>query len=151
MTRSSARSNARRPSARRGKAARSPRRSESVTVQRGTAAVFAALGDETRLTLLSTLARGERLSITRLAEPRAMTRQAVTKHLRVLERASLVRCVKSGRESLFEIQPDTLRLAQERIAFIAGQWDDALARLKASLETQPSNPATHHTPTKPLA
>ena len=70
------------------------------------ARVFAALGDRTRLKLVARLCAGEPCSITRLADDSKLTRQAITKHLRVLERAGIVRSAHAGRERLFEFDPD---------------------------------------------
>lgn len=98
------------------------------------ALVFAALGDETRLALVGKLAGGEPQSITRLAEGSSLTRQAVTKHLRVLEGARLVRSAKAGRESLFELRPEPLREIRSYLDRVSAQWDDALARLKSFVE-----------------
>ena len=64
------------------------------------ATVFAALGDETRLTVLAKLLSGEPQSIARLTEGTQLTRQAVTKHLHVLEGAGVVRSTRAGREAL---------------------------------------------------
>jgi len=98
------------------------------------APVFAALGDETRLTLLTKLGRGSQLSIARLTKGTRLTRQAITKHLRVLEGAGLVRALRRGRESLFELAPQPLAEAQQALAVISRQWDGTLARLKDFVE-----------------
>ena len=98
------------------------------------ASLFAALGDETRLSVLTRLSRGEPQSISRLTAGTRLTRQAVTKHLRVLEGAGVVRSLKSGRESLFELEPQTLAYARDYLDEVSRQWDDALARLKAHVE-----------------
>lgn len=98
------------------------------------APLFAALGDGTRLTLLMKLADGSLLSITRLTEGSALTRQAITKHLRILEDAGLVRGVRRGRENLFQLEADSLREAREALDIISREWDNALARLKAFVE-----------------
>src|SRR5215831_8193634 len=82
------------------------------TAHRTNAQVFAALGDETRLGLLAKLTQGEPRSIVQLTEGTRLTRQAVTKHLRVLEGAGVVRSARSGRESLFALEP--LRIAEVR-------------------------------------
>jgi DNA-binding transcriptional ArsR family regulator len=100
------------------------------------APVFAALGDPTRLTLVARLARGERLSITRLAEGGAISRQAITKHLHVLAGAGLVLSSRQGREQLWELNPRQLAEARRCLELIGTQWDSALARLKASLEAE---------------
>jgi DNA-binding transcriptional ArsR family regulator len=98
------------------------------------AAVFAALGDETRLSLVGKLSQGEPQSISRLAKGSALTRQAVTKHLRVLEGAGVVRSVRAGRESLFAFRPEPLRELRSYLERVSDQWDDALARLKSFVE-----------------
>src|SRR5258706_16264926 len=76
------------------------------------AAVFAALGDRTRLTLIGKLSKGPPQSISRLAEGSTLTRQAITKHLRVLEGAGVVHSVRVGRESLFAFRPGPLKEAR---------------------------------------
>ena len=101
----------------------------------GRARLFAALGDETRLAVLSRLATGQAQSISRLTEGSRLTRQAVTKHLRVLEEAGLLRRVKAGRESRFALDPAPLEDLRAYLDLVSRQWDDALARLKAFVET----------------
>ena len=81
---------------------------------RNHAPIFAALGDETRLSLVTRLSLGSRFSIARLAENSSLTRQAITKHLRVLQDAGLVRGVRRGRENLFELEPRKLDDAAQR-------------------------------------
>jgi DNA-binding transcriptional ArsR family regulator len=98
------------------------------------ASVFAALGDETRLGLLARLTNGEPQSISRLTSGTRLTRQAVTKHLRVLEGAGVVHSVKTGRESRFALEPKTIVDAQTYLDQVSRQWDNALARLKALVE-----------------
>jgi len=104
---------------------------------RASAPVFAALGDETRLTLLARLSRGEPLSITRLAEGTSLTRQAVTKHLRVLEAAELARSSKRGREQMWEMNARQLEHARHCLDLIGRQWESALERLKSAVEGKP--------------
>ena len=94
------------------------------------AVVFAALGDPTRLALVTKLAAGTPQSITRLAEDTDMTRQAVTKHLHVLQEAGVVETTKSGRESLYSIRPTAFDDVQAYLAEVSARWDEALARLK---------------------
>ncbi|MHC5111555.1 MAG: ArsR/SmtB family transcription factor [Planctomycetota bacterium] len=96
--------------------------------------LFAALGDETRLTLLIRLSDGTLLSISRLTEGSTLTRQAITKHLRILEGAGLVRSVRRGREKLFQLEPDSLEQARNALESISQQWGDTLARLKSFVE-----------------
>ena len=101
---------------------------------RDRASVFAALGDETRLSLIAKLSNGSPQSISRLAERSTLTRQAITKHLRVLEGARVVHSVRVGRESLFEFRPEPLRDLQSYLERVSDQWEDALARLKSFVE-----------------
>lgn len=98
------------------------------------ACVFAALGDETRLSVLAKLLSGEPQSISRLTAGTDLSRQAVTKHLRVLANAGVVRSVRVGRESLFELEPRPIAEVRDFLDEVSRQWDDALARLKAHLE-----------------
>jgi DNA-binding transcriptional ArsR family regulator len=98
------------------------------------APLFSALGDRTRLSLLMTLSDGRRRSITTLSSDSRLTRQAVTKHLRVLEQVGLVESVRAGRESSFTCRPEPLEAARAYLDRVAAQWDDALGRLKAFVE-----------------
>jgi len=98
------------------------------------AIIFTALGDRTRLGLLHTLSDGELYSITTLACDIQLTRQAVTKHLRMLERAGLVRSLRQGRESRFAIKPEGLDGARVYLDSVMRQWEDALFRLKTFVE-----------------
>lgn len=102
--------------------------------QPGPAGVFAALGDETRLRLVAVLCVGGAVSIAQLTATTDITRQAVTKHLHVLADAGLVHHVKVGRERLWQFDPHQLDEARRSLDLIAQQWDQALGRLKASLE-----------------
>jgi|SRR6266849_4969770 DNA-binding transcriptional ArsR family regulator len=108
-----------------------PRRRAGIEAR---ASVFAALGDETRLALVGRLAEGSPQSISRLAEGSALTRQAITRHLRVLEGAGVVQSVRVGRESRFEFRPEPLREIKSYLDRVSDQWDHALARLKSFVE-----------------
>jgi DNA-binding transcriptional ArsR family regulator len=110
---------------------RNTRKRRKVTQQ---AYVFAALGDETRLSLVARLADGRPHSISQLTSGTRLTRQAVTKHLRVLENVGVVRCARLGRESRFELDPQPIMELREYLDLVSRQWDDALARLKAFVE-----------------
>jgi DNA-binding transcriptional ArsR family regulator len=103
------------------------------------APVFAALGDATRLSLLDRLSTGGPLSITRLTVGSHMTRQAITKHLHVLADVGLVRDVRQGREHRWELEPDRLAEARRSLDQIAGQWDEALGRLKRFVQESSSS------------
>ena len=104
------------------------------TALKSRAAAFAALGDTTRLSVLDCLSRGTPQSIVRLTARTRLTRQAVTKHLRVLEAAGVVRSVRAGRESLFALEPKPIDDLRRYLESVSVQWDDALARLKAFVE-----------------
>ena len=99
------------------------------------APIFAALGDRTRLRLVSRLCSSGPLSITRLTDGEDVTRQAITKHLRLMEDVGLVRVSRQGRESVWELQPDRLEGARHCLDLISKQWDDALDRLKHFVES----------------
>jgi DNA-binding transcriptional ArsR family regulator len=101
---------------------------------RSRASVFAALGDGTRLGLLARLTEGEPQSIARLTTGTRLTRQAVTKHLQVLERAGVVRSTRVGRESRFVLDPKPLVDARTYLDHFSERWDNALTRLKALVE-----------------
>ena len=98
------------------------------------ASVFAALGDATRLSVLAELSHGEPRSIARLTAGTSLTRQAVTKHLRVLSDAGVVHSLRSGRESLYQMKPEPLAAARDFLDQVSRQWDERLARLKAHVE-----------------
>jgi DNA-binding transcriptional ArsR family regulator len=98
------------------------------------AALFAALGDETRLRLVSRLSGHGAMSIARLTAGSGVTRQAITRHLTVMRRAGLLRCARRGRESLWELRPGRLADAKRYLEAISKQWDEALERLKAFVE-----------------
>jgi DNA-binding transcriptional ArsR family regulator len=96
--------------------------------------LFAALGDETRLALVAALCSGQRHSISQLTEGSRLTRQAITKHLRVLTKVGIVRCIRAGRESLFEFNPEPIDEMHDYLDLVSRQWDQALSRLKAFVE-----------------
>ena len=98
------------------------------------APVFAALGDETRLRLVNRLGEEGPLSIVALTAGSRVTRQAVSKHLRVLAGAGLARCSRAGREAVWELQPRPLAEARAYLEHVSQRWDAALGRLKAFVE-----------------
>lgn len=98
------------------------------------APVFAALGDPQRILLVSRLCQSGPLSVARLTEGTGITRQAVTKHLHVLEGAGLARSEKSGRETIWTLDQRPLQKAREQLDSIARQWDAAIERLRAFVE-----------------
>ena len=99
------------------------------------AAVFSALGDPNRLALIERLLAAGPSSIVALTADSGLTRQAVTKHLKVLEKARLLRCRRIGRATLWQIERRTLGEARITLARISQAWDERLARLNLHLQT----------------
>jgi DNA-binding transcriptional ArsR family regulator len=97
------------------------------------AELFAALGDQTRLRIVARLADGP-LSIAKLTAGSTISRQGVTKHLRVLERARVVHGARHGREVLWQLDRRRLEEARGYLDQISRQWDRALARLRDFVE-----------------
>jgi DNA-binding transcriptional ArsR family regulator len=108
--------------------------SRAIHKQRNYAPVFAALGDPTRLALVAKLSGGAPHSISQLTENTKLTRQAVTKHLRVLEHAHIVRSTRMGRESQFAFNPEPIDELRKYLDAVSAQWDEALGRLRAFVE-----------------
>ena len=111
-----------------------PRRKAAAARLGRAAPVFAALGDQTRLAIVARLSSDGPMSIVRLTMGAGVTRQAVTKHLRVLRLAGLVRRHRVGRATRWELEPDRLDAARRSLDTISAQWDDALGRLKTFVE-----------------
>jgi DNA-binding transcriptional ArsR family regulator len=109
-------------------------RSRGLAKRQPRAPVFAALGDETRLALIAKLCGGQPYSISQLAKNSPLTRQAITKHLRVLESVGIVHSVQAGRESRFGFNPAPSEEMKEYLEFVSHQWDVALLRLKSYVE-----------------
>jgi len=107
----------------------------SAARRRHHAAVFAALGDETRLALVTALCGGQARSIAQLTGGAKMTRQAITKHLRVLESAGIVHCARSGRERRFAYNPAPMNELKDYLSRVSEQWDQVLARLRSLVES----------------
>jgi DNA-binding transcriptional ArsR family regulator len=99
------------------------------------ASVFAALGDPTRLGLVERLAEdGGQRSLSELAGGLPVTRQAVTRHLRVLETAGLVTSLRAGRETRFSLVPDRVDALRSYLETVDRRWDEALERLRIHLD-----------------
>ncbi len=114
----------------------SNRHRTGTAVLKTSAAIFAALGDETRLSLVTKLTGGEPQSISTLTAATKLTRQGVTKHLRVLEEVGVVRSIHIGRETRFALEPQPLAEARAYLDQVSQQWDEALARLKMLVEQE---------------
>jgi DNA-binding transcriptional ArsR family regulator len=95
------------------------------------APIFAALGHETRLRLVARLGADGPTSIAQLTSGAGVTRQAITKHLRILEDAGLVRSARQGRESSWKLQQGSLDEARRSLDRISQQWASTLERLDA--------------------
>jgi len=98
------------------------------------APVFAALGDQVRLRIVTRLSDGGPMSITRLTAGSRVTRQAVSKHLLVLQQAGLVRSARRGRERIWQLEQRRLQEARRYLESISEQWDEALGRLRKFVE-----------------
>lgn len=96
--------------------------------------LFAALGDPTRLALVTRLCSGQQYSIAQLTEDTTLTRQAVTRHLRLLEDAGVVHSVRVGRESRYAFNAAALDQARAYLDLVSQQWDHALERLHHFVE-----------------
>ena len=110
-------------------------RPRSMGVERqARAPVFAALGDATRLLLMAKLSGGQPCSISQLTRGSKLTRQAITKHLRVLENVGIVHRFRTGRESRFQFDPKPIQEMTKYLDTVSKQWDQALSRLKSFVE-----------------
>jgi len=100
------------------------------------AAIFAALGDETRLRLIARISDAGPQSIASLADGFDISRQAISKHLRVMSDAGLARSGRRGRETVWELEQDGLADARRYLHAISKDWDDKLRRLKQLVEKE---------------
>ncbi|HTW39561.1 MAG TPA: metalloregulator ArsR/SmtB family transcription factor [Thermoplasmata archaeon] len=98
------------------------------------APLFAALGDPHRLRIVGRLSHRGPQSLARLTEGSGISRQAISKHVRVLERAGIVRGTRRGRERLLELEPPRLRDARRFLAEVSVEWDRRLDRLRRLVE-----------------
>jgi DNA-binding transcriptional ArsR family regulator len=101
-------------------------------------AVFAALADGRRRSVVELLASRGSATATELANELPVTRQAVAKHLASLGEAGLVTVARSGREARYALTPEPLSEAVAWIEQVGGQWDDRLAALRRHLAGRPS-------------
>lgn len=97
--------------------------------------VFFALGDRTRLSVVRKLGTGGALSATVLSDGAQVSRQAIAKHLRVLEGAGLVTHEKRGREVLYALEPVALGEARAFLDSVSAGWDRAIERLRVLVES----------------
>jgi DNA-binding transcriptional ArsR family regulator len=108
--------------------------SSAAAKRRTHAHVFAALGDATRLSLVAKLCGQRPYSISQLTQGSRLTRQAITKHLGVLESAGIVRGVHAGREKLFKFDPLPIEGIKQYLDLVSEQWDQTLSRLRSFVE-----------------
>jgi DNA-binding transcriptional ArsR family regulator len=97
--------------------------------------LWSAVADPSRRRVLDLLVRNGEASASWLADRVPFTRQAVSKHLVVLERAGLISRRKQGREVLYQVEADRLDQAARAMAELAAQWDRRLAAIKRIAET----------------
>lgn len=102
--------------------------------EQAVADLFFALGDRTRLSVVQKLGSSGALSATTLSGGAKVSRQAIVKHLQVLEGAGLVTHEKRGREVLYALEPRRLVEARAFLDAISAGWDRALERLRQLVE-----------------
>jgi DNA-binding transcriptional ArsR family regulator len=100
------------------------------------APMFAALGDTTRLRLVARLCDAGPQSTMRLAKGAQVSRQAISKHLAVLEAAGLARGSRMGREHIWELERRRFALVQSWLNQISREWDAAIDRLRMFVENE---------------
>jgi DNA-binding transcriptional ArsR family regulator len=113
---------------------RSARESSRSAQEATTTAVLAALADPMRRRLLDVLATQGEATATRAAEVLPVTRQALVKHLAVLDRAGLVESRREGRDVRYAVRPVALQAAAEWMASLAAEWDTRLAVIRRIAE-----------------
>ena len=96
--------------------------------------LWAAVGDPSRRRLLDLLVAGGETTSSRLAQEVPFSRQAVSKHLAVLERANLVASRREGREVHYAVNPARLAAAAEAMTRAAARWDQRLLAIKQIAE-----------------
>ena len=98
-------------------------------------ALWSAIGDPTRRRIVDLLLAGDGATATRLSEQLPVTRQAVAKHLGVLDRVGLVRAAPTGREMRYQVDDVQLERAVTQLAAVGAEWDARLRRIKRIAET----------------
>jgi ArsR family transcriptional regulator, cadmium/lead-responsive transcriptional repressor len=104
--------------------------------------LWSAVGDPTRRRMLDLLVAGEGGTATTLSEQLPVTRQAIAKHLGVLDRAGLVHMTPSGRERLYEVDEAQLARAIAQLTSVGAAWDARLRRIKGIAEAIQRNHST---------
>jgi DNA-binding transcriptional ArsR family regulator len=111
-------------------------------------ATFAALADPTRRAILARLASGE-ASVTELAAPFAMSQPAISKHLKVLERAGLISRGKDAQRRPRRLEPKPLAEATDWLERYRQAWEERFQRLDALLDEMKKTTPKKRRPTKP--
>jgi predicted transcriptional regulator len=101
--------------------------------------LWSAIGDPTRRRLLDLLLDDDSATATSLSEHLPVTRQAVAKHLAVLDRAGLVHATPAGREKHYRVDEAQLARAVAQLADVGAAWDARLRRIKRIAETIQKN------------
>jgi DNA-binding transcriptional ArsR family regulator len=109
--------------------------------------IFAALADPTRRAILARLSKGD-APVKDLAEPFSLTGPAITKHLKVLERAGLISRSRDGQQRPCRLEPHALAPAADWIDQYRAMWEDRLDRLGEYLKSSASTPARRTAGTK---
>jgi DNA-binding transcriptional ArsR family regulator len=100
--------------------------------------IFHAIADPTRRKLLRMLADQE-MSVTAISRHFPMSRTAVSKHLRILSDAGLVKERKVGRETRYKLQPEPLLELRQWLSFFERFWDEKITKLKDFVENEERN------------
>lgn len=100
------------------------------------APLFDALGDPNRLRIITRLCDGGPSSTTEVTEVVAVSRQAATKHLMLLEAVGLVSSERRGRERIWRLQPQPLADASDYLTALSQRWDRAIDRLRDYVEDE---------------
>jgi DNA-binding transcriptional ArsR family regulator len=108
----------------------------SVSADEARAPLFDALGDPNRLRIITRLCDGGPSSTTEVTQVVAVSRQAATKHLMLLEAVGLVSSERKGRERIWRVQPKPLTDASDYLTALSRRWDRAIDRLRAYVEDE---------------
>ena len=96
--------------------------------------IFEALAHKNRIEIVEKLRFGDKLSINHLSKGASISRQGISKHLRILESSGLIKSSKFGRETIFELQFERFRVASEYFRAVENYWEEKLQNLKSFIE-----------------
>ncbi len=100
-------------------------------------AIFSALSDPTRREIIGLLAQ-KSLSVNEISSHFDMTRPAVAKHLKILQRGDIISVKAMGRERINQLEPLALKSVADWLSHYSHFWDAKLAKLKSTIENQPT-------------